>query len=169
MKTLIGCIVFMLSFKSGFCQVDSIKPLVQKEPLFRLVDSMSNDIVKTNKDFILSICWFGISKQSAAVIWKDKENYCGLYLKEKEDGIFKKSNIAKRKIKSIMSNRLLSDNCNLCELLNGEKKVDVDHDYMLYIRRKGNVKCNEMYFTSASTIYYSGSNSCINDLQLLSF
>jgi hypothetical protein len=76
--------VFILSFRPGFCQVDSIEPLVQKEPLFRMVDSISNDIEKSNKDFILSICWFGISKQSAAVIWKEKENYCGVYLKEKE-------------------------------------------------------------------------------------
>ncbi len=82
--------VFILSFRPGFCQVDSIKPLVQKEPLFRMVDSISNDIEKSNKDFILSICWFGISKQSAAVIWKEKENYCGVYLKEKEGSIFQK-------------------------------------------------------------------------------
>ena len=73
-----------------FAKLTPFKPLVQKEPLFRMVDSMSNDIEKSNKDFILSICWFGISKQSAAVIWKEKENYCGVYLKEKEGSIFQK-------------------------------------------------------------------------------
>jgi hypothetical protein len=73
-----------------FAKLTPFKPLVQKEPLFRMVDSMSNDIEKSNKDFILSICWFGISKQSAAVIWKEKENYCGVYLKEKEVSYIRK-------------------------------------------------------------------------------
>ena len=94
----------------------------------------SNNIEHSDKTSILSICWFGRSKQSATVIWKGKENYRGIYLREQEKSKFKTKKFPEEKITSILADRLLSDSCDLCELLSGKNKIDVDHDYMLYIR-----------------------------------
>lgn len=166
MRISIVLVFFVVLNKSTYCQSDSIRQYANIQPLFQFIDSVSRNLEQRGKSVDLLFYSSMNSLQSGIVIWKSGKKYCGTYFEKEEDNAIKKNNISSRKIESILSSRLFSDSCDLCELVTGEKKANIDHEYIMYLKRNTRSTCNEMYFTNSSYLYYD-SESCTYDVREL--
>jgi hypothetical protein len=150
-------------------QNDSLREVYQNYPLVHVIDSISRDLRNSDKSIELALGMFGRlgtfrrTEYRGVIIWKDKAKYCGMSIREERSGL-KATRVAARKLKHIQLNRLLSDSCDLCELLNGQKRAHIDHPVLMYLKRDSRFPCDEIYFYDVSYLYYN-SNSCVYDLR----
>ena len=157
---------FAIMSNSIYSQSDSIREYAMMQPLFRVLDSVTRNIEQQGKSIEMVFYSSGHSLHNGIVLWKSGEKFCGTYFDKEKGRELKKSNISPRKIKSILSSRFFSDNCDLCKLANVSEKDKTDHEYVIYLKRNGGSKCNEMYFTNSAFLIYDN-KSCIYDIREL--
>jgi hypothetical protein len=169
MKAIVSFICFVIWCQTVKSQNDSLKLLYRDYPLVHVIDSISHELKNAGKPVELALGLFGRigaprrGDYSGVIIWKDGTRFCGMSIHENKTGR-NTTKIATRKLKDIQSNRLLSEGCDLCELLNGQKKARIDHPSLMYLKRDDRFACNEIYFYDISYLYYD-SNNCVYDLR----
>lgn len=162
-------LLVVLSCQVVKSQNDSLKILYQHHPLVRAVDSISRQLKGTGRSVELALGTFGRpgtfrrAEYSGVIIWKDGATFRGMSIHEDKNGP-KGTEIVPRRIKHIALSRLLSDSCDLCELLNGQKRARIDHPLPMYLKRGDRFACNEVYFYDVSYLDYD-SNSCAYGLR----
>lgn len=169
MKVIISFILIVLSCQTVKSQNDSLREVYQNYPLIHVIDSISVELRNAGKSVELALGMFGRlgafrrTEYSGVIIWKDGTKYCGTSLHEERNGP-KATKITARKLRHIQLSRLLSDSCDLCELLNGQKRAHIDHPLLMYLKRDDRFTCNEIYFYDVSYLYYDSSR-CVYDLR----
>lgn len=161
------CIIFLflaLVSDGAYSQSDSIRRYAKIQPLFQVIDSVARNLKQTGKSIDLVFYSSGHSLHSGIILWRNGVKHCGIYFRKEDRKELKKSSIAQRKIKSILSSRLFSDSCDLCQLANVKEKDRADHEYIMYLKRNIGSRCNEIYFLNSAYLSYD-SESCIYDVR----
>lgn len=163
MKIYTTLFLLLISAFVTHAQSDSISRYVNMYPLFQSLDSLAQQFERNG--YTVDLVFYESSQrlQQGLILWKMKEKYYGKHFTQRDSKVTN-TKIATRKIKKVLSSRLFSDSCDLCELYRGEKKADIDHHYNLYLKRNTGSKCNEMYFISSAYLFYAADN-CIWDIR----
>lgn len=145
-------------------QTDSIKKVVSNHILIKALDSISNDLRNKKVTEIISFGMFRYVNPYGVVIWKDENGFKAMKLCQRNNEI-KKKNLKSSVIKSFVNSYILSDKCDVFEILQGDKKAYISHDLSMYLKRQTEAVKKEVYFTYST--YLSYKDSCIEGLKYL--